>query len=91
MSPGDGASYLSFYINSVLVSTVHAGLTPPTRTPEGLQEGSPTTAPAFFDDPMYLMLQTAVGGPWPGEPTSGTVLPVHHIIDYVRYEVRPPK
>ena len=28
------------------------------------------------------MLQTAVGGPWPGEPTHGTELPVYTIIMY---------
>ena len=85
----DGASFLSFFINAVHISTVNAGVTPPTRTPEGLQEGSPAPTPSFYDDPMFLMLQTAVGGPWPGEPTGATALPVHHVIDYVRYESRP--
>ena len=31
-----------------------------------------------------MILNTAVGGPWPGEPTAETKFPLHHIIDYVR-------
>jgi beta-glucanase (GH16 family) len=38
----------------------------------------------FFDVPYYMILNTAVGGPWPGEPTALTVFPLHHTIDYVR-------
>ena len=84
----DGSTRLSFYINSVLVGTVHAGQTSPTRAPEGAADG-PGAMPTFFDDPMFLMLQTAVGGVWPGEPTAATALPVYHVIDYVRYEAMP--
>jgi beta-glucanase (GH16 family) len=35
-------------------------------------------------DPFYLILNTAVGGSWPGEPTAATKLPTEHVIDYVR-------
>eukprot|EP00937_MAST-01D_sp_MAST-1D-sp2_P003708 g3708.t1 len=38
----------------------------------------------FFDVPYYMILNTAVGGPWPGEPTAETVFPTYHKIDYVR-------
>ena len=38
----------------------------------------------FFDVPYYMILNTAVGGPWPGEPTAQTKFPLHHTIDYVR-------
>ena len=34
--------------------------------------------------PFYLILNTAVGGSWPGEPNDSTVSPTYHIIDYVR-------
>mmetsp|Transcript_79956 Transcript_79956/g.242717 ORF Transcript_79956/g.242717 Transcript_79956/m.242717 type:complete len:378 (+) Transcript_79956:61-1194(+) len=34
--------------------------------------------------PFFLVLNTAIGGPWPGEPTSSTSLPLEHAIDYVR-------
>ncbi len=36
------------------------------------------------DVPMYLILNTAVGGFWPGPPDATTVFPQHHRIDYVR-------
>lgn len=34
--------------------------------------------------PHYLILNTAVGGGWPGNPDSTTVFPQYHDIDYVR-------
>lgn len=34
--------------------------------------------------PHYLILNTAVGGAWPGNPDSTTVFPQFHDIDYVR-------
>jgi beta-glucanase (GH16 family) len=35
-------------------------------------------------DPFYLIMNTAVGGSWPGEPTSLTRFPTEHVIDYVK-------
>ncbi|MFG0285189.1 MAG: family 16 glycosylhydrolase [Phycisphaerales bacterium JB039] len=35
-------------------------------------------------EPFYLILNTAVGGNWPGSPDETTVFPVRHEIDYVR-------
>ena len=41
-------------------------------------------------DPMWICLNTAVGGPWPGSPTSATKFPVEYDIDYVRvYDTKP--
>jgi len=34
--------------------------------------------------PFFLILNTAIGGAWPGEPNKQTQLPVEHVIDYVR-------
>ena len=34
--------------------------------------------------PHYLILNTAIGGSWPGNPDSSTVFPQYHDIDYVR-------
>ena len=34
--------------------------------------------------PHYLILNTAVGGAWPGNPDETTVFPQFHDIDYVR-------
>ncbi len=36
------------------------------------------------DEPMYLILNTAVGGDWPGAPDGTSVFPQYHEIDYVR-------
>lgn len=34
--------------------------------------------------PHFLILNTAVGGSWPGNPDSSTIFPQYHDIDYVR-------
>lgn len=38
----------------------------------------------LWPKPFYLILNTAVGGHWPGEPDNRTVSPTNHVIDYVR-------
>eukprot|EP00035_Acanthoeca_spectabilis_P018892 m.406613 g.406613 ORF g.406613 m.406613 type:complete len:269 (+) comp16795_c5_seq18:7935-8741(+) len=38
----------------------------------------------FFDTPYYMILNTAVGGPWPKPVDKTTILPTYHKIDYVR-------
>ena len=38
-----------------------------------------------FDDPMYLNLNIAVGGKWPGPHDLGTPFPASMIVDWVRY------
>ena len=40
--------------------------------------------PKFFDVPWYLILNTALGGGWPGSVTNETAFPITHEIDYVR-------
>ena len=37
-----------------------------------------------FDKPFFLILNLAVGGDWPGDPDSTTVLPQTMLVDYVR-------
>jgi beta-glucanase (GH16 family) len=34
--------------------------------------------------PHYIILNTAIGGSWPGNPDSTTVFPQYHDIDYIR-------
>eukprot|EP01043_Picozoa_sp_COSAG02_P001736 COSAG02_NODE_37_length_48203_cov_57.745708_20_plen_315_part_00 len=36
----------------------------------------------------FMMLNSAVGGSWPGEPNAATMFPAHHYIDYVRVSQR---
>ncbi len=43
-----------------------------------------TTNKHIPDIPFYLILNTAVGGDWPGNPDSSTKFPQYHRIDYVR-------
>jgi len=42
------------------------------------------TAKGIPHTPHYIILNTAVGGSWPGNPDSTTVFPQFHDIDYVR-------
>jgi beta-glucanase (GH16 family) len=39
--------------------------------------------------PHYLILNTAVGGAWPGNPDATTSFPQFHDVDYVRVYQRP--
>ncbi len=48
-----------------------------------------TTTNGVPHTPHYLILNTAVGGAWPGNPDTTTVFPQFHDIDYVRVYQRP--
>jgi beta-glucanase (GH16 family) len=39
-------------------------------------------------EPMYLILNTAIGGDFVGSPDGSTVFPQHHSIDYIRVYTR---
>mmetsp|Transcript_5561 Transcript_5561/g.9423 ORF Transcript_5561/g.9423 Transcript_5561/m.9423 type:complete len:174 (-) Transcript_5561:235-756(-) len=47
------------------------------------ESGDPAV-PLLWPMSFHLILNTAVGGSWPGEPTADTVFPTHHYVDYVR-------
>lgn len=38
-----------------------------------------------FHQKMYVLLNTSIGGGWPGNPDETTVFPMKYYIDYVRY------
>ena len=42
------------------------------------------TTATFWNVPFYLILNTALGGGWPGSVNASTILPARHRIDYVR-------
>jgi beta-glucanase (GH16 family) len=50
------------------------------RTPSDLPAGTKWV----FDHPMFLILNLAVGGKWPGRPDASTVFPADLLVDYVR-------
>lgn len=37
-----------------------------------------------FNAPFFLLLNTAVGGNWPGKPDAATVFPQRMLVDYIR-------
>lgn len=39
---------------------------------------------APFDRPFHIILNVAIGGGWPGNPTAATVFPQSMLVDYVR-------
>lgn len=41
------------------------------------------TAPGYFKGPMYMIMNTAIGGTFPGSPSPSTVFPQQFRIDYV--------
>lgn len=53
-----------------------------TFTPESLPPG----APWVFDTPMFVLLNVAVGGDWPGPPTEDTPFPATMVVDWFRFD-----
>jgi beta-glucanase (GH16 family) len=37
-----------------------------------------------FNQPMFFILNLAVGGTFPGSPTAATLTPMNYLVDYVR-------
>ncbi len=55
-----------------------------TFTAESLPDG----APWVFDGPMFVLLNLAVGGDWPGPPDSSTPFPSAMVVDWFSFQ--PP-
>jgi beta-glucanase (GH16 family) len=58
-------------------------------SPSNIYETFTTTSPGtgtwpFDQGPMFIILNLAVGGTWPGNPDSTTVFPSTMLVDYVR-------
>ena len=51
---------------------------------DGVERWRYADASTIPDEPMYLLLDLAVGGDWPGAPDASTVLPSYFDVDYVR-------
>uniref|UniRef100_A0A6B2LGH5 GH16 domain-containing protein n=1 Tax=Arcella intermedia TaxID=1963864 RepID=A0A6B2LGH5_9EUKA len=61
------------YVTFLLDGKVYVNITAESHNPP----------PQFPSVPMYLILNTAVGGPWPGPPNDHTQFPTYHYIDTV--------
>lgn len=97
-----GPNYVAYVYDGVVLAntTGTAAGVPPTgsaaqaaaagssvEAPEGSAANAPT--PLYWDVPFYCILNTAIGGPWPGPASNKTKLPVQHVVDYVRVVARP--
>jgi beta-glucanase (GH16 family) len=51
---------------------------------DGVEVWRYENAPGIPDEPMYLLINLAVGGNWPGDPDAKTRFPADFLIDYVR-------
>jgi len=57
----------------------------PTKVYETFSTTSPGTGTWPFDQgPMFIILNLAVGGDWPGPPDATTAFPSTYLVDYVR-------
>jgi len=65
------SNQIRFYVDGVLYQTKKS-----TDVPGGTRW--------VFDHPFFLLLNTAVGGNWPGYPDATTVFPQQMLVDYVR-------
>ena len=55
-------------------------------------DGQPTyqlATPAYMNQPMYMLINLAVGGTWPGAPDATTQFPANLNIDYVHVYADP--
>jgi beta-glucanase (GH16 family) len=57
-----------------------------TRTPDDVPQGGEWV----YDHPFYMVLNVAVGGPFPGNPDDTTTFPQRLLVDYVRVYAREP-
>jgi beta-glucanase (GH16 family) len=56
---------------------------------DGVERRRFTNASVIPNEPMYLLLNLAVGGDWPGRPRAATRFPSYLQADYVRVWQRP--
>jgi hypothetical protein len=65
-----------------------AGDSSPSSSSNTLSSSTSTDNPAddikLWPIPFYLILNSAVGGGWPGEPDATTASPTYHVIDSVK-------
>ncbi|MBI2717361.1 MAG: glycoside hydrolase family 16 protein [Rhizobiales bacterium] len=58
---------------------------------DGVEKWRFTTARYVPQEPMYLLINLAVGGTWPGAPNAATKFPADFLVDYVKVWQRRDK
>ena len=81
----DGRNRMAFVVDGATILNITRANQ--TRFPSKV----PGQHPQFSGAPFYLILNTALGGPWPGPVGDETVFPAFHHIDYVRVAQRRPR
>jgi beta-glucanase (GH16 family) len=67
---------VNYYVDDVLYHSL---------TPEDVDEETDGEGQWVFNDrPFYIILNVAIGGNLPGNPTPETVFPQRMVVDYVR-------
>ena len=84
--PDLSAGYHNFWVRHLPNEITFGvdGTTLGTLTPASLAPGSQWV----YNQPMFAILNLAVGGPWAGAPTSSTRFPASMTVDWVRWD--PP-
>eukprot|EP00659_Diplonema_papillatum_P017968 gene17968-27662_t len=67
-----GMDYLVFAVDGIVTI----------NTSSGFGYNPPSSPVGFAHTPFYMLLQTAIGGDWPGNATENTVFPGYHRIDW---------
>ena len=75
---------MNWYVNDKFYHSVRKE-----RIKGGGRDGSALPGFGPFDHPFHMILNTAVGGNWPGNPDETTILPQNMHIDYVRVFQKP--
>jgi beta-glucanase (GH16 family) len=75
------ADGIAWALDGVVFKTIVAGET----VSNGGTSGMPVE---MFDVPYYIILNTALGGPWPEPVDDSAIFPMYHMIDYVRVSQR---
>ena len=69
----DGSSYMTFYVDAEVVANVTSTST----------DSKHNAHPQFSGENFYMILNTALGGPWPRPVNDDTIFPIYHHIDKV--------
>ena len=81
-----GPGHVAFALDGkvLLNATSDAAFSADAATGASSRKRTPSPPPKFWDKAWYLIINTAIGGGWPGPVQPDTVFPITHAVDYVR-------